>query len=100
MLDDALMRKLVDEKEFSGDELFNLSHHRFIMFEFTVKEWHGELFNVLAEFNCMTIVMAVKTAKQFLTTVTSSQQQWLDPSFQLNVPLVDVDKMDASMTSD
>ncbi|WJX88284.1 carnosine N-methyltransferase [Trifolium repens] len=26
------------------------------------------------------------------TTVTSSQQQWLDPSFQLNVPLVDVDK--------
>jgi hypothetical protein len=27
------------------------------------------------------------------TTVTSSQQQWLDPSFQLNVPLVDVDKV-------
>lgn len=26
-------------------------------------------------------------------TVTSSQQQWLDPSFQLNVPLVDVDKV-------
>ncbi|KAK2375360.1 S-adenosyl-L-methionine-dependent methyltransferase superfamily protein [Trifolium repens] len=26
------------------------------------------------------------------TTVTSSQQQWLDPSFQLNVLLVDVDK--------
>ncbi|TKY47915.1 Carnosine N-methyltransferase [Spatholobus suberectus] len=25
--------------------------------------------------------------------VTSSQQQWLDPSFQLNVPLVDVDKV-------
>jgi hypothetical protein len=29
----------------------------------------------------------------FQTTVTSSQQQWLDPSFQLNVPLVDVDKV-------
>ncbi|WJX50818.1 carnosine N-methyltransferase [Trifolium repens] len=27
------------------------------------------------------------------TTITSSQQQWLDPSFQLNVPLVDVDKV-------
>lgn len=26
-------------------------------------------------------------------TVTSSQQQWLGPSFQLNVPLVDVDKV-------
>jgi hypothetical protein len=58
MLDDALMRKLVDEKEFSGDELFNLSHHRFIMFEFIVKEWHAELFNVLAEFYCMLIIMA------------------------------------------
>lgn len=29
----------------------------------------------------------------FQVTVTSSRQQWLDPSFQLNVPLVDVDKV-------
>jgi hypothetical protein len=58
MQDGALMWKLVDEKEFSGDELFNLSHHRFIMFEFIVKEWHAELFKVLAEFYCMLIIMA------------------------------------------
>ncbi|KAK2395484.1 translocon at the outer envelope membrane of chloroplasts [Trifolium repens] len=31
---------------------------------------------------------AIVTEVESMTTVTSSQQQWLDPSFQLNVPLV------------
>ncbi|KAK2355362.1 translocon at the outer envelope membrane of chloroplasts [Trifolium repens] len=49
-------------------------------------------------FSCLVVeICIILTRNQLMrrnsqTTVTSSQQQWLDPSFQLNVPLVDVDK--------
>ncbi|WJX94031.1 hypothetical protein P8452_75495 [Trifolium repens] len=49
-------------------------------------------------FSCLVVeICIILTRNQMMrrnsqTTVTSSQQQWLDPSFQLNVPLVDVDK--------